>query len=180
MCRHGHDPVHAVTPAASCRDTPQRSLRRSQLLRLPSACGPRCRSLSRAPDRVLTTQLSRMARPGSATSSPAPQGLNPHDRGMGRAVSRIMTRARSTKIAAVTSPALNHECAPFPTAAPRLRFFVPLAPQPSRHSPLHLPPLRCALACMHVRARALWNSLSQSLAACCVLASRTVGAGYLD
>eukprot|EP00892_Ulva_mutabilis_P002981 jgi/Ulvmu1/12684/UM094_0041.1 len=58
------------------------------------------KSLSRAPDRVLTTQLSRMSRPGSAASGAGGNALDPADRGMARAVSRIMTRARSVKISA--------------------------------------------------------------------------------
>ena len=61
-----------------------------------------CRSLSRAPDRALVASLSRV---GSARSSASgsPSGhtslvghkaVAVEDRGMGRAVSRIMSRAR--------------------------------------------------------------------------------------
>lgn len=71
------------------------------------------KSLSGAPDRVLATQLSRMSRPGSAARSANLKALDPNDRGMGRAVSRIMTRARSVKICsgvgAASSPGVDDE-----------------------------------------------------------------------
>jgi hypothetical protein len=64
--------------------------------------------MDRRPSRVLASFVSRSARPASAPSHQAKQ-VNVADKGMARAISRIMTRSRTTKLSFCASTALGGE-----------------------------------------------------------------------
>lgn len=71
------------------------------------------RSLGHQPNRVLASFVSRSARPASAPAHQAKQ-LNVEDKGMARAISRIMTRTRTVKLSvcgATTTPGEDDEYA---------------------------------------------------------------------
>lgn len=80
------------------------------------------RSLGSQPSRVLASFVSRSARPASAPRKQAKQ-LNVADKGMARAISRIMTRTRTVKLSVCGSTAIpgdDDEYAPSLGSAQRL------------------------------------------------------------
>lgn len=82
------------------------------------------RSLGGQPSRVLASFVSRSARPASAPGAQGKQ-LNVADKGMSRAVSRIMTRTRTVKLSvsgATAIPGVDDDEYACPPSTPRLAF----------------------------------------------------------
>ena len=82
------------------------------------------RSLGGQPSRVLASFVSRSARPASAPGAQGKQ-INVADKGMSRAVSRIMTRTRTVKLSvsgATAIPGVDDDEYACPPSTPRLVF----------------------------------------------------------